>query len=111
MVPVPSRFSFRDLAGQIVSQAPDKELVCLVEFGWGTSAESAGRDIEDLFEFADEPSLAFLEYANEARFIIRASFMRATSSSVGAQTFGAIRDELRNIAKAQGLKTLAIDRY
>jgi hypothetical protein len=110
MTPVPPRFSFHDLAAQIVAQAPDKELVCLVEFGWGTTREAARKDIEDLFEFADDPSLAFLEYAGEARFIIRAAFMRAAAASVAAQSFSAIRNELRQVAKARGLRTLAIER-
>jgi hypothetical protein len=43
MKPVPRMFSYSELVKLITDQAPDKQLMCLVQWGWTSSQEEAAR--------------------------------------------------------------------
>ena len=113
MVPVARGFSWGQLFESIVRQAPDKELVCLVHFGWTSSREDAERRIQLLYEFADDPRLVLMRFLapvpGTEQVIMRAWFMRETVSQVTATNLFDVAERLSQLARHKGLNTVTID--
>ena len=113
MTPVPRGFSYAHLVKSITDQAPDKQLVCLVQWGWTTSKEDAARRIQLLYEFADDPLLVLMRFLapvlGEEQIIIRASFMRETVSQVMASNLYDLTEHLSQLARQKGLKTTTVE--
>ncbi len=109
MAPVPTGFSYPQLAESITDQAPDKELVCLVPWGWTSSQEDAVRRISLLYEFADDPRLVLMRFLapvpGQEQIIVRASFMRETTTKVAASNLFDLAERLSQLARDQGLHT------
>jgi len=113
MAPVPRGFSYSDLVKSITGQAPDKQLVCLVQWGWTSSQEEAARRISLLYEFADDPQLVLMRFLapvpGQEQIIIRASFMRETVSQVTASNLFDLAERLSELAREKGLHTTAVE--
>ena len=113
MVPVSRGFSFRDLVNSITKQAPEKELVCLVHWGWATSQEQAFHRIQLLYQFADDPGLVLMRFLAPVRgqeqLIIRASFMRKIASEVEESTLFNLTECLSQLARKEGLHTMTVE--
>ena len=109
MAPVYEPFSYRDLVRYLCAEAPDKQLVCVVPYGWGTTQAQAFRDIQLLYEFADDPKLVLMcivgPLPTDIQLILRATFMRESVSQVEATTFGDLVSKLCALAKNRGLHT------
>ena len=113
MVPISRGFSYAELVKTIVNEAPDKELVCLVNWGWTTSREKASQRIDLLYEFADDPKLALMRFLapvpGQEQLIIRASFMRNTASAVEASNLYDLAEQLSGLAGRKGLNTKTVE--
>jgi len=113
MAPVPRGFFYSDLVKSITGQAPDKQLVCLVQWGWTSSQEEAARRISLLYEFADDPQLVLMRFLapvpGQEQIIIRASFMRETVSQVTASNLFDLAERLSELAREKGLHTTAVE--
>jgi len=113
MAPVPKGFSYSQLVGSITNQAPDKELVCLVYWGWSSSQEDAARRINLLYEFADDPHLVLMRFLapvpGQEQIIVRASFMRETVSKVAASNLFDLAERLSQLAREKGLHTTTVE--
>jgi|SRR5271165_2659670 len=109
MTRVPNAFSYARVIESIIRQAPDKELVSLVHFGWTSSREDAQRRIQLLYEFADDPRLVLMRFLapvpGTEQVIIRAWFMRETVSQVKATNLFELAERLSELAKEKGLNT------
>jgi len=113
MAPVPTGFSYSHLVKSIADQAPDKQLVCLVHWGWTSSQEEAARRIQLLYEFADDPRLVLMRFLapvpGQEQIIIRASFMRETASQVTASNLFDLAERLSRLAIEKGLNTTTVE--
>ena len=113
MAPVPPRFAYSDLVRMVTDQAPDKQLVCLVNWGWTSTQQDAARRIELLYEFADDPKLVVMRFLapvpSEEQVIIRASFMKNTAQQVAASRLFDLMDRLYEIARNYGLHTMTVE--
>ena len=113
MAPVPSGFSYSHLVTSITNQAPDKQLVCLVHFGWTSSEEEATRHIQLLYEFADDPQLVLMRFLapvpGQEKIIIRSSFMKETASKVVASNLFDLAERLSQLARLKGLNTTTVE--
>ena len=113
MVPVHSDFSYCNLVKLISEQAPDKELVCLVQWDWTTSQERAFHQIRLLYEFADDPKLVMMRFLapvpGQEQLIIRASFMRETTSDIEVSNLYELAERLSQLARAKGLHTKTVE--
>lgn len=109
MTPVYEPFSYRELVKYMCAQAPDKQLVCVVPYGWGTTQEQAFRDIELLYEFADDPKLVMMcvigPRPTDIQVILRGTFMRESVTHVEATTFRDLVAKLSDLARDRGLRT------
>lgn len=109
LTPVPRGFSYSHLVKSITDQAPDKQLVCLVQWGLTSSEEEAARRISLLYEFADDPQLVLMRFLapvpGEEQIIVRASFMRETVSQVTATNLFGLAECLSQLAREKGLHT------
>jgi len=109
MTPVYEPFSYQKLVHYVSMQAPDKQLVCVVPYGWGTSPGQAFRDIQLLYEFADDPKLVLMcivgPLSKDVQVIIRATFMQESVSQVEATSFHDLISKLSDLAKKRGLTT------
>lgn len=112
MTPVSQGFSYRDLVKSIVDQAPDKELVCLVHWGWTNSREQAFHRIQLLYEFADDPELVLMRFLapvpGQEQLIIRASFMRETAAEVEVSNLYDLAERLSQLARTSALHTKTV---
>lgn len=113
MTVVPSRFSYSHLVKSISDQAPDKQLVCLVQWGWTSSEEDADRRIQLLYEFVDDPKLVIMRFLapvpGQEQLIIRASFMRETASEIKASNLYDLAERLSRLARTKGLHTKTVE--
>ena len=113
MVPMRKGFSYSSLVKYVSEQAPDKELVCLVQWGWTTSQEQALHQIQLLYEFADDPELVMMRFLapvlGQEQLIIRASFMRKTVSEVEVSNLYDLVERLSQLATKQGLHTKTLE--
>ncbi len=113
MTPVPMGFSYSHLVRSITDQAPDKQLVCLVHWGWISSEQDAARRIQLLYEFADDPRLVLMRFLapvpGQEQIIIRASFMRETASQVTASNLFDLAERLSQLAREKGLNTTTVE--
>ena len=113
MTPVPRGFSYSHLVKSITDQAPDKQLVCLVQWGWTSSEEDAARHIQLLYEFADDPQLVLMRFLapipGQEQIIIRASFMRETASYIAASNLFDLAERLSQLARERGLNTTTVE--
>jgi len=113
MTPVPAGFSYSHLVTSITDQAPNKQLVCLVNWGWTNSEEDAARRIQLLYEFADDPQLVLMRFLapvpGQEQIIIRASFMRETASQVAASNLFDLAERLSQLARQKGLNTTTVE--
>ena len=109
MTPVYEPFSYQELVRYVFTQAPDKQLICVVPYGWGTTQGQAFRDIQLLYEFADDQKLVLMcivgPLSSDVQIILRAAFMRESVSQVKATTFRELISKLTDLAKKHGLKT------
>ena len=109
MTPVPKIFSYPHLVRSITDQAPDKQLVCLVQGGWTTSPEDSTWRINLLYEFADDPQLVLMRFLapvpGQEQIIVRASFMRETVSQVEVSNLFDLAERLSHLAREKGLHT------
>lgn len=109
MIPVNNGFSYSNLVTSIIDQAPDKELVCLVDWGWTISQEDASRQINLLYEFADDPQLVIMRFIapdrEQHQIIVRASFMRETVSQVAVSNLFDLTECLSELARKKGFHT------
>jgi len=110
MTPVPRGFSYATLSQSIRKQAPDKQLVSLVEWGWTVSQAQALEDIQRLYEFEDDPKLVVMRFPGDTQIIIRASFMHDTAKKIIADTLASLATALLREANARGLKTTTVQR-
>ena len=113
MAPITRGFSYSHLVKSITDQAPDKQLVCLVQWGWTTSQEDAARRINLLYEFADDPQLVLMRFLapipGQEQIIIRASFMRETVSQVALTNLFDLAECLSQLAREKGLHTTTVE--
>lgn len=113
MTPVPKEFSYPHLVKSITEQAADKQLVCLVNWGWTSSQEDAARRIKLLYEFSDDPQLVLMRFLapvpGQEQTILRASFMRDTVSQVTASCLFDLADRLSQIAREKALHTTTVE--
>ncbi len=113
MTPVPNEFFYSHLVKSITDEAPDKELVCLVQWGWTSSEEDATRRIQLLYEFADDPLLVLMRFLapipGQEQIIIRASFMRETVSEVAVSRLFKLTERLSQLAREKGLNTITVE--
>ena len=113
MTPVPRGFSYSQLVREITDQAPDKQLVCLVQWGWTSSQEDAARRISLLYEFADDPQLVLMRFLapvpGQEQIIIRASFMIETVSQVTASNLFDLTERLSELARDNELHTTTVE--
>jgi len=113
MTPVPRGFSYSHLIEEITKQAPDKQLVCLVHWGWTSSQEDALRRINLLYKFADDPKLVLMRFLapvpGQEQIIIRASFMRETASQITASNLFDLAERLSELAREKGLNTTTVE--
>lgn len=113
MTPVPRGFSYSHLVKSMTDQAPDKQLVCLVHWGWTSSEEDAARRIQLLYEFADDPRLVLMRFLapvpGQEQIIIRASFMRETASQVAASNLFDLAERLSQLARQKSLNTTTVE--
>ncbi|MCI0423495.1 MAG: hypothetical protein L0312_30470 [Acidobacteria bacterium] len=113
MTPVPRGFSYSHLVESITHQAPDKQLVCLVQWGWTSSEEDAARRIQLLYEFAEDPLLVLMRFfapvPGQEQIIMRASFMRETVSQVKASNLFDLTERLSQLAREKGLNTTTVE--
>lgn len=113
MTPVPKGFSYSHLVKSITDQAPDKQLVCLVHWGWTSSEEEAARRIQFLYEFAEDPMLVLMRFLapipGQEQLIIRASFMRETVFQVTASNLFDLAEHLSKLAREKGLNTTTVE--
>jgi hypothetical protein len=109
MIPVNKGFTYSHLVKSIIDQAPDKELVCLVDWGWTISQEDASRQIGLLYEFADDPQLVVMRFiapdTEQQQIIVRASFMRETVSQVAVSNLLDLTECLSDLARKKGFHT------
>jgi hypothetical protein len=105
-------FSYYELVRYVSMQAPDKQLVCVVPYGWEVSPGQAFHDIQLLYEFADDPKLVLMcivcPLSNNIKIIIRATFMQESVSQVEATNFRDLIFKLSNLAKSRGLTTKTV---
>ncbi len=113
MSPVPRGFSYPYLVKSITEQAPDKQLVCLVQLGWTSSEEDAARRIQLLYEFADDHRLVLMRFLapvpGQEQIIIRASFMKESVSQVTASNLFDLAERLSHLARENGLITTTVE--
>jgi hypothetical protein len=113
MTPVPKGFSYSQVVGLIANQAPDKELVCLVYWGWTSSQEDAARRMNLLYAFADDPDLVLMRFLapipGQEQIIVRASFMRDTVSKVSESNLFDLAERLSHLAMVKGLHTTTVE--
>lgn len=113
VAPVPKVFSYSRLVKSITNQAPDKQLVSLVQSGWSTSQEDATRRINLLYEFADDPQLVLMRFLapipGQEQIIIRASFMTEIVSQVAASNLFDLAERLSQLAREKGLHTITTE--
>ena len=113
MTPVPIGFSYPHLVKSITDQAPDKQLVCLVQLGWTSSEEDAARRIQLLYEFADDPRLVLMRFLapvpGQEQIIIRASFMMETVSQVAASNLFDLAERLSQLAREKDMNTTTVE--
>jgi len=113
MAPVPRGFTYSHLVKSITDQAPDKQLVCLVHWGWTSSEEDAARRIQLLYEFADDPRLVLMRFLapvpGQEQIIIRASFMRETVCQVAASNLFDLAERLSQLAREKDLNTTTVE--
>jgi hypothetical protein len=114
MVPVPEPFSFQTLTAYVSEEASDKQLVCIVVWGWTASQEEAFRHIQELYRFADDPSLVLMRFTapvpGNEQLIVRASFMRDIAPHVTATRLRDLIDELSLLARERGFHTTTVQR-
>jgi hypothetical protein len=114
MVPVSEPFSFPTLAAYVSKEAPDKQLVSIVVWGWTASQEQAFRHIKELYRFVDDPSLVLMRFIapfpGEEQIIVRASFMRDIVPHVTATRLRELIDELSRLACERCFHTIAVER-
>lgn len=113
MTPVPRGFSYPHLAKSIMEQAPDKQLVCLVQLGWTSSEEEAARRIQLLYEFADDSRLVLMRFLapvpGQEQIIIRTSFMRESVSQIAASNLFDLAERLSQLAREKGMNTTTVE--
>lgn len=113
MAPVRRGFSYSHLVKSITDQAPDKQLVCFVQWGWTSSEEDAARRIQLLYEFADDPRLVLMRFLapvpGQEQIIIRASFMKESVSQVTASNLFDLAERLSHLARENGLITTTVE--
>ena len=113
MSPVPKVISYSHLVKSITDQAPDKQLVCLVNWGWTTSQKDAARRINLLYEFADDPRLVLMRFLapipGQEQIIVRASFMKETVSQVAVSNLFDLAERLSQLAREKGLHTITVE--
>src|SRR4030042_4047772 len=73
MIPLPNNFEYPAVVHMVNAEAPDKELVCLVAWGWECSEDEAFQQIELTWDFADNPKLAVMRFPKGDQIIIRSS--------------------------------------
>ncbi len=109
MTPVYEPFSYQELVRYLCTQAPNKQLVSVVPYGWGTSQGKALRGTHLIYEFADDPKLVLMRIDGpspaDVELIIRATFMREAALEVEATTFHDLFSRLSDLAKRRGLKS------
>jgi hypothetical protein len=114
MVPVTEPFSFQTLVGYVSQEASDKQLVCIVVWGWTVSQAQAFWHIQELYRFADDPSLVLMRFTapapSDEQLIVRASFMRDIASHVRATRLRELIDELSRLARGRGFHTATVQR-
>jgi hypothetical protein len=113
MTPVPRSFSYCDLARQVSSQAADKQLVCLVAWGWTASQEQAFQHIQELYSFADDPKLVLMRFLSPLpdgeQLIIRATFMYETAPHIHTTTLYELSERLTRLAVEHGFHTKTLE--
>ena len=113
MVPVPWKFSCRDLITTVSMRAPEKQLVGFIGLEWTTTHEEAFRAIQDLYEFADDPKLVLLRYIapipGQEKVVIRASFLREVSHEINSDNLFGMTEEISKIARTKGLHTMTLE--
>jgi len=113
VAPVPRGFSWGTLCDWIRQKAPEKEVVCLVHLDWAVSRENAQREIDLLYEFADNPLLVLMRFLapipGTERLIVRAWFMRETASQVSATNLFEAAERLSQLARQKGYNTMTVD--
>jgi len=113
MTPVAAEFSWHPLFESIVLQAPEMELICLVNPGWTNLREDAARRIQLLYEFADDPQLVLMRFLapvpGTEQVIVRAWFGRETVSQVSATNLFDLTEHLSQLARQKGLNTLTVE--
>ncbi len=113
MIPVHEPFSYPELVSYVSKEAPDKELICIVVWGWTVSQEKAFQHIQYLYAFADDRRLVLMRFTapvlGNEQLIIRASFMKETSAEVKANRLQELIEQLSGLAKARGLHTKTVE--
>jgi hypothetical protein len=113
MIPVPKGFSYSQLVKTITEEAPDKQLACLVQWGWTVSEEDAARRIHLLYEFSDDPRLVLMRFLapvpGQEQIIVRVSFMRDAVTQVTASNLFDLAECLSQLAREKGLNTTTVE--
>ncbi len=113
MTPVPRSFSYSDLARQVSSQAADKQLVCLLAWGWTASQEQAFQHIQELYSFTDDPKLVLMRFLSPVpgaeQLIIRATFMRETAPHIHLTWLYELSERLSRLAAEHGFHTKTLE--
>jgi hypothetical protein len=96
-------FDYSEVIHMINIESVNKELVCLVVFGWGISQEEALGQIELTWNFADDPKLVSLLFPKGNQVIVRASLLNTNVPQIIASTIYELTDQLSNLAELRGL--------